>query len=130
MEMKVEFDAGQKKVLDQMLSDLPGVRPGPMFGFPGYWTGRKLFACLFGEGVGLKLPPERAEEVLKKPNFSPFMPRGRRMAAWVMVRPKRAVDLRRHESLFRESLEYVAGLESAGKARGRTGSRTRASKDR
>jgi hypothetical protein len=113
--MKVEFDAGQKKVLDEMLSDLPGVRPGPMFGFPGYWAGRKLFACLFGEGVGLKLPPRRAEEVLKKPGFSPFLPRGRRMAAWVMVTPRRPTDLKRFAGLFRESFEYVAGLRPAGK---------------
>lgn len=107
--MMVEFDCGQKLVLDEMLLGLPGVRAGKMFGFPGCWAGAKLFACRFGPGVGFKLPPPRAAEVLKKPGFSPFTPRGRHMAARVMFEPKRRADLRRCESLFRESLEYVAG---------------------
>ena len=60
--MKVEFDGAQKQVLDEMLLKLPGAKAGKMFGFPGYWTGGKLFACLFGPGVGFKLPPEVAFE--------------------------------------------------------------------
>jgi hypothetical protein len=56
---KVEFDDAQKLVLDEMLLNLPGAKAGKMFGLPGYWTGGKLFACLFGPGVGLKLPPAR-----------------------------------------------------------------------
>jgi hypothetical protein len=111
--MKVEFDAGQKRVLDEMLLGLPGVRAAKMFGFPGYWAGEKLFACLFGPGVGFKLPPARAAEALTMQGFRPFTPRGRRMAAWVMFVPKRPADLRRHEALFHESLQYVAGLRHA-----------------
>lgn len=111
--MKVEFDGAQRKVLDEVLLKLPGAKAGKMFGFPGYWTGGKLFACLFGPGVGFKLPPARAAEMLKKPEFAPFTPRGKQMAAWVMVTPKRAGDLRRLESLFRESLDYVSGLRPA-----------------
>jgi len=108
--MKIEYDAAQKQVLDEMLLALPGVRAAKMFGFPGYWAGKKLFACLYGPGVGFKLPPDRAQEALKMPGFSPFTPRGRRMAAWVMLIPKRPADLRRHAPLFTESLEYVSGL--------------------
>jgi hypothetical protein len=96
--------------MDEMLLSLPGAKAGKMFGFPGYWAGGKLFACLYGPGVGFKLPPERAAEALKQPGFMPFTPRGKPMAAWVMVQPKRAGDLRRFESLFRESLDYVFGL--------------------
>ena len=111
--MNVEFDNAQKQVLDEMLLKLPGAKAGKMFGFPGYWTGGKLFACLFGPGVGFKLPPERAAEMLKKPGFAPFTPRGKQMAAWVMFTPKRAGDLRRLAPLFRESLDYVSGLSPA-----------------
>ena len=93
-----------------MLLGLPGAKAGKMFGFPGYWTGGKLFACLYGPGVGFKLPPPLAAEALKKPGFTPFTPRGRQMTAWVMLKPKRPSDLRRFESLFRESLDYVSGL--------------------
>ena len=113
--MKVEFDAAQKQVLDEMLLKLPGAEAGKMFGFPGYWTGGKLFACLYGPGVGFKLPPERAAQALKQPGFVPFTPRGRAMSAWVMVTPKRAADLRRLESLFRESLDFVSVLRPVTK---------------
>jgi len=113
--MKVEFDSAQRQVLDEMLLKLPGAKAGKMFGFPGYWTGGKLFACLFGPGVGFKLPPERAAEALKKPGFTPFTPRGKQMAAWVMVTPKRSSDLRRLDSLFRESLDFVSGLGPVAK---------------
>ena len=113
--MKFEFDSGQKRVLDRLLLDLPGVRAAKMFGFPGYWAGDKLFACLFGPGVGFKLPPARAAEVLHRPGFEPFTPRGRKMAAWVMVVPRKPADLRRHEVLFRESLAYVGGLRRRAK---------------
>jgi hypothetical protein len=113
--MKVEFDDAQKQVLDEMLLKLPGAKAGKMFGFPGYWTGGKLFACLYGPGVGFKLPPARATEMLNRPGFAPFTPRGRAMAAWVMVTPKRAGDLRRFDSLFRESLDFVSGLGPVAK---------------
>ncbi|MBM3331417.1 TfoX/Sxy family protein [candidate division WOR-3 bacterium] len=123
--MKVEFDVAQKQVLDEMLLKLPGARAGKMFGFPGYWTGGKLFACLYGPGVGFKLPPQRAAEILKKPGFVPFTPRGKQMAAWVMLKPGRAADLRRFESLFRESLDYVSGLRPvARKAKPQAKTRT------
>lgn len=113
--MQVEFDDAQKQVLDEMLLKLPGARAGKMFGFPGYWTGGKLFACLFGSGVGFKLPPSVATETLKKPGFAPFTPRGKQMAAWVMFTPKRAEDLRRLAPLFRESLDYVSGFQPMAK---------------
>ena len=113
--MKVEFDDAQKQVLDEMLLKLPGAEAGKMFGFPGYWTGGKLFACLYGPGVGFKLSPERAARALKEPGFVPFTPRGKQMTAWVMVKPKRAADLRRLEPLFRESLDFVSGLRPVAK---------------
>ncbi|HTW90953.1 MAG TPA: hypothetical protein VMH22_04525 [bacterium] len=113
--MKVEFDEGQKQVMDEMLLRLPGARPGKMFGFPGYWTRGKLFACLYGPGVGFKLPPSVAAQTLEKPGFAPFTPRGKQMAAWVMYTPKRPGDLRRLETLLRESLDYVSGLHPVAK---------------
>ena len=115
--MKAEYDAAQKRVLDEMLLALPGVRAAKMFGFPGYWAGKKLLACLYGPGVGFKLPPDRAQEVLTKPGFSPFTPRGKMMAAWVMFVPKRPAELRSHSGLFRESLGYVSGRKLVGRTR-------------
>jgi hypothetical protein len=106
----VEFKEGHKHLLDKLLPDLPRARAGKMFGFPGYYAGPKLFACLFGTGVALKLPPARVTELLKKPGFSPFLPRGRQMTGWLMFEPRKPADLRNLPALFRESLEYVAGL--------------------
>ena len=48
-----------KAVLDDLLLGDPRLRPGKMFGYPGYYAGEKLCICLYEGGVGLKLPEHR-----------------------------------------------------------------------
>jgi hypothetical protein len=115
--MKVEYTAGHKQVLDKMLLGLPGVRAGKMFGFPGYYVGPKLFACVYGQGVALKLPQSRAEELIGSRGIEPFFPLGRRMKEWVMIKRKRSGGLRQLEKLFHESVDYVAGTPSTKRRR-------------
>jgi hypothetical protein len=43
-----------KAVLDDFLLTLPGVHAGKMFGYPAYYVNKKLFACVYGEGVGVR----------------------------------------------------------------------------
>ncbi|NMB82774.1 MAG: TfoX/Sxy family protein, partial [Ignavibacteria bacterium] len=52
-------------VLDDLLLAHPLVRAGKMFGYPAYYAGKKLCACLYEEGVGLKLPAASAERLLR-----------------------------------------------------------------
>jgi TfoX/Sxy family transcriptional regulator of competence genes len=35
-----------------------------MFGYPSYYVGGKLFACIYENGLGLKVPESMAEELV------------------------------------------------------------------
>ena len=49
-------------MLADMLAGRPDTRPGLMFGFPASYAAGKLVACVYGTGLGLRLPPEEAAE--------------------------------------------------------------------
>ena len=49
----VTFNPAHKEVLDDVLLQIPGVVGGMMFGYPAYYINRKLFACIYEEGVGI-----------------------------------------------------------------------------
>lgn len=94
-------------VVADLVAGLPGVRPGKMFGFPAFYAGRKLFVCIYGEGVGLKLP-EDAVRKLRGPHIVPFQPYGKPpMREWIEIRRPRAADYRRDADLFRRSAAFV-----------------------
>jgi hypothetical protein len=53
-----KFNPEHKAVLDELLLGYDEVSSGKMFGFPGYYVGKKLCICLYEQGVGIKLPEE------------------------------------------------------------------------
>ncbi len=103
------YDAGHKAVLDDMLLGDPRVRPGKMFGYPAYYAGRKLAICLYGQGVGVKLPEEAAATLLESDaQVTPFQPMGRRrMREWVQIDLERSEDYRTYGSVFDASVRHV-----------------------
>lgn len=109
----VVFNANYKSILDDLLLGLPGVQPGKMFGYPAFYAGEKLSICLVGEGVGLKLPAERVDQLLAEdPSTSPFQPLGRRkMREWLQINAACAEDLPDYLPVFQESIQYVLQLQ-------------------
>ena len=103
------YSEDHKSVLDELILDIPGVRPGKMFGYPAYYAGKKLSICLVGEGVGVKLPANRVEALLSSdPATSPFQPLGRpKMREWVQINCNQPEDLRDYQPVFEESIRYV-----------------------
>ena len=97
------------EVLERLFGKRPEVRPGKMFGFPAFYTGGKLFACVYGEGVGLKLPETMVRDLEGKPGIAPFRPYGMaRMREWVQITRDRAEAYAADTKLFRASMAYVA----------------------
>ncbi len=75
-------------VLNRLLGKRVDVTQGNMFGFPAFYTGGKLFACVYGDGVGLKLPEQVIQGLQGKPGITPFRPYGRpKMKEWIHIRP-------------------------------------------
>jgi hypothetical protein len=108
-ELMVDYRAEHKVVLDDLFKSFAGVRPGKMFGYPAYYAGDKLCACLYGQGVGVKLPADSAAKLHKEDaNVTPFQPMGKpRMREWVQTTLERSEDYRRYQSVFAESISYV-----------------------
>jgi hypothetical protein len=106
---QVQFNPAHKQVIDSMLLPNPLVRPGKMFGYPAYYVGKKLFACLYEDGVGLKLPGEMVQALLDESTFIHFQPMGRRiMREWVQICRSDSTAYTADEALFTASIEFVA----------------------
>src|SRR5258706_3761970 len=74
---RLNDNSEQKVTLDRLLLDHPEVSAGRVFGLPCYTVNGVVFATLYGEGVGIKLPEARVRELLEKPGRVPFRPFGR-----------------------------------------------------
>ena len=100
-------------MLSQLVSDLPGVKEGKMFGFPAFYVAGKMFACVHGEGLALKLPVEEVESLLDRPGFTRFEPLGRRMGGWVHIAFADVEDYRGEGEMISASARYVAATAAA-----------------
>jgi len=111
---KVQFNIRHKEVLDKFLLDFPFVKEGKMYGHPAYYVGGKLFASLYMDGVCVKVPEKRVEELIKKEGIIHFKPMGRKMREWVLIVRKNSEDYLGDKDIFEESAEFVskiAGLD-------------------
>ena len=112
---RLAFNAEHKRVLDAMLLAIDDVRPGRMFGYPGYYVNRKLFACVMGDAVAIKLSEVAVQALLaaKRAEVEPFRPMGRRtMKQWVQIRRNESEHYRRDEQILRDSIAFVAAERS------------------
>ena len=116
LDFKGNFNQGHKLVLDEMLLGVPGVKAGKMFGYPGYYVNGKLFACVYEEGVSIKLPERMREKLLAEPGVEHFVPmENRPMKEWLLLRKKKSADYRDYEEFFLGSVEYVLASSQKGK---------------
>ena len=109
-------------VMTELLAGRPEVTPRVCFGVPGFLTRGKMFACVSGSGIALKLPPDRIAE-LTDPVFSPFAPGPRPMGGWVAISRPGAEEFAADASLLDEAIAYVSALatDAAAQPRRRNG---------
>jgi hypothetical protein len=103
------FNPNHKVALDAILLKMPGVVAGMMFGYPAYYINKKLFACLYEEGVGIKVPAKVAESLVGRNGITRFVPKGRKpMKEWIQINHERSEDYRMDGEILKISVEYVA----------------------
>ena len=108
---KAYYNQEIKNVLDSFLLKISIITPGKMFGYPGYYVNKKLFACVYEDGVGLKVPFELANDLIGKEGFIYFIPMGRKkMKEWIQINRKQAEDYLNDRAIFEKSIEFVASL--------------------
>ena len=108
---KQNNESGLKAVLDSLLLHMPSVAEGKMFGYPAYYVNGKLLACVYGEGVGVKVPEEVANKFLSEKHVVPFQPLGKpKMREWIQINRARPADYLKDINIFRTSVEFVSQL--------------------
>jgi len=108
---KTKFNSDHKEVLDSILLNISVVDPGKMFGYPAYFVGGKLFACVYEDAVALKVPEDLANELLKREDIIHFQPLGRRkMKEWIQINKTNSNEYRKEKELFEASIEFVSSI--------------------
>jgi hypothetical protein len=104
-------DTSRKGQLDALLLKLPGVSARKINGLDAYFVSDKMFACISGKGVGLRLPVATATELqFSRENVVPFQPAG--MAStreWIQIDRADAADYEKDLELFQAALDFVKG---------------------
>ena len=107
-------ESGRKARIDALLLKLPGVSARKINGLDAYFVADKMFACISGQGIGLRLPVAAATELqFSRDNVVPFQPGG--MAStreWVQINRAEAADYEKDLKLFEASVEFVKAARS------------------
>jgi hypothetical protein len=103
--------AGRKAQLDALLLALPGVSARTINGLDAYFVADRMFACISGDGVGLRLPVAAATELqFSRGDVVAFAPRGMvSTREWIQINRADAADYEKDLPLFEASLAFVRG---------------------
>ena len=95
--------------IDAVLLKLPGVTTRKLKGLHAYFVSDRMFACISGHGVGLRLPVAVARELhFSRGDVVPFQPAGLGATKeWIQIDRENAADYEKDLELFRQSLEFV-----------------------
>lgn len=109
-----DADGGRKAVIDGLLLALPGVTGKKINDLDAYFVNDRMFACLSGEGIGLRLPVATATELqFARDDISAFTPGGMTSTReWVLLSRKTVADYAQDLDLFKTSLEFVRAARS------------------
>jgi hypothetical protein len=101
----------RKGQIDALLLKLPGVKTKKIGGLDGYFVNDRMFACINGNGVGLRLPAAAARELqFSRENVSAFQPAGMPATKeWIQIDRADAADYEKDLELFQSSLDFVKG---------------------
>ncbi|HEX9395588.1 MAG TPA: hypothetical protein VF943_02500 [Burkholderiales bacterium] len=101
----------RKSQIDAVLLKLPGVVAKKINNLDAYFVSDRMFACISGNGVGLRLPASTATELqFSRDNVVPFQPGGMGTSKeWIQIDRPDASDYAKDLELFRAALEFVKG---------------------
>jgi hypothetical protein len=104
----------RKAQIDAVLLKLPGVKGKKLNGLDAYFVNDKMFACISGNGVGLRLPVATATELqFSRENVVPFQPGGTASSReWIQIDRADAAEYEKDLELFQAALDFVKGARS------------------
>lgn len=107
-------ESSRKAQIDALLLKLPGVSARKINGLDAYFVSDRMFACISGRGIGLRLPATAATELqFSRDNVVPFQPGGMASSReWIQIDRAEAADYEKDLALFQASLEFVKAARS------------------
>ena len=104
----------RKAQIDALLLKLPGVTAKKINDLDAYFVSDRMFACISGRGIGLRLPAATARELqFSRDNVMPFQPGGMASSReWIQIDRADAADYEKDLALFQASLEFVKAARS------------------
>ena len=101
----------RKSQIDAILLKLPGVTGKKINALDAYFVNDRMFACISGEGVGIRIPVATANELqFSRENVVPFQPGGMASSReWVQINREDAADYEKDLELFRAAIDFVKG---------------------
>ena len=104
----------RKAQIDALLLQLPGASARKISDLDAFFVNDKMFACISGNGVGLRVPAATASELqFSRSDVVPFQPRGMASSReWIQIDRADAADYAQDLELFRTSLEFVKGART------------------
>lgn len=102
-------ESSRKAQIDAVLLKLPGVSTKKINRLDAYFVNDRMFACISGGGVGLRLPAATATELqFSRDNVVPFQPGGMASSKeWIQIDRADAAEYEKDLELFRASMEFV-----------------------
>ncbi len=109
-----DSNISRKSQIDEILLKLPGVVGKKINNLDAYFVSDKMFACISGSGVGLRLPAATATELqFSRDNVMPFQPGGLASTReWIQIDRANAADYAKDLELFQASLDFVRNTRS------------------
>ncbi|MBK8029960.1 MAG: MmcQ/YjbR family DNA-binding protein [Chloroflexi bacterium] len=108
--METTYREDHKAALDRILGVIPGVKISKAFGYPAYKIGGRIFCWVGQNGVTIKLPRERVDELVGSNGMHPFGPTATTVwREWLAIDREQSDDYRHDLELFEESISFVSG---------------------
>ena len=109
--MKAGKTPTRKDLIDAVVLTLPNVVAKKIGGLDAYFVNDRMFACISGEGLGLRLPADTARELqFSRENVVPFQPTGSASSKeWIQVNRADASEYGKDLETIQASLDYVKG---------------------
>ncbi len=107
-------ESTRKAQIDALLLKLPGVSARKIHGLDAYFVSDRMFACISGGGIGLRLPAATATELqFSRDNVVPFQPGGvASTREWIQIDRADATEYEKDLELFQASLDFVKSARS------------------
>lgn len=106
-----------KAAIDALLLKIRGVEAGDMSGMPAYFVNKKMFACIHGGGLAIRVPVATATELqFSRSDVVAFQPHGKQSSReWIQINRESPADYEKDLELLQASIEFVKAAKAPGR---------------